>query len=51
MALLKKNNFLYYFFKYLLTLTQNIVIIAVLLFEKVTYGCWKFQQLNILNGE
>jgi hypothetical protein len=42
---------LYYFFKYLLTLLLNGVIIAVLLFEKVTKGCWNFQQLNILNGE
>jgi len=42
---------LYYFFKYLLTLTSNMVIIASLLLEKVTKGCWNFQQLNILNGE
>ena len=49
--MLKKNNYLYYFYNNLLTLPLKVVIICALLFVKVTKGCWDFQQLNILNGE
>ena len=42
---------MYYFYNFLLTMTVKVVIMYALLFERVTKGCWKFQQLNILNGE
>ena len=48
--MLKKNNYLYYFFKFKLTMQRNMVIMALLLL-KGSKRVLEFQQLNILNGE